>query len=73
MKKLYKVLIVVMIFAILVVSLTFIFVKFIHNAYLEEEKRNLEAKQVQNNTLQYNNDPIKKTTNEIVKEVYKII
>lgn len=68
MKKMYKVLIAVIVFIVLVVSLTFILVELIHNQYLEEEMQNLESKKVQDSTLQYNNDPIKyESKNEKIK------
>lgn len=68
MKKIYKILIAIVIFMVLAVLLTFILVKAIHNQYQKEEKQSLELKNIKNNTLQYNNDPIKyESKNEKIK------
>lgn len=52
----------------LVVALTFILVRVIHNQYLEEETKIQESQKLQDSTLQYNNDPIKyESKNEKIK------
>ena len=54
--------------ALLVVSLTFILVRIMHNHYLEEETKIQESPKVQDSTLQYNNDQIKyEAKNEKIK------
>ena len=68
MKKIYKILIAIVVFMVLLVSLTFILVRVIHNQYLEEETKIQESPKVQDSTLQYNNDPIKyESKNEKIK------
>ena len=68
MKKIYKILIAIVVFMVLLVSLTFILVRVIHNQYLEEETKIQESQKVQDSTLQYNNDPIKyESKNEKIK------
>ena len=68
MKKIYKILIAIVVFMVLVVSLTFIIVRIMHNHYLEEETQSLESQKVQDSTLQYNNDPIRyEAKNEKIK------
>ena len=68
MKKIYKILIAIVVFMVLVVSLTFILVRIMHNHYFKEETQSLESQKVQDSTLQYNNDPIRyEAKNEKIK------
>ena len=73
-KKLFKILIWILIFVILLISLTFALIKLLHNSYLKQEQENLQNTNIKNNTLQYNNDPIKyKTKNEKIKGIVQNI
>ena len=74
MKKLFKILIWILIFIILLISLTFALIKLLHNSYLKQEQANLQNINIKNNTLQYNNDPIKyESKNEKIKGIVQNI
>lgn len=68
MKKIYKVLVAIIIFVILVVSITFILIRVVNNQDIKEEKESFESNRIKNTTLTYYNDPIKyESKNEKIK------